>query len=103
MMSIDEPVVRRPAVVDHGAVVVEPEDGLGHGTTPGRVDDVSGSLGADHGVQPGGKSAHPPAGFIRHDPFGLANVLTDGLVDRLAAGGGPQDGVDAATATERDA
>jgi len=30
-----ELVVRRPAVVDHGAVVIEPQDGLGHGAAAG--------------------------------------------------------------------
>ena len=69
----------------------------------GRVDDVSGGLRADQRVQPGGESAHPPAGLVGHHPVGLAHGLADGLVDRLAAGGGPQDGVDAAAATERDA
>src|SRR5205814_561612 len=33
----------------------------------------------------------------------LAHGLTDGFVDRLAPGSGPQDGVDAAAAAERDA
>jgi hypothetical protein len=97
-----ELVVRRPAVVDHDAAVVEPQDGLGHGTARGRVDEVSGGLRADERMQSGGKPAHPPAGLVRHNPFGLANGLADGLVDRLAAGGGPQHRVDAASATERD-
>ncbi len=98
-----ELVVRRPAVVDHGAVVVEPQDGLGHGAAAGRVDDVSGSLGADHGVQPGRVSTHPPAGLIEHHPVGLTHGLPDGLVDRFAAGRGPQNGVGAAPAAEVDA
>src|SRR5262249_15503755 len=42
------------------------------------------------------------AGFIGHDPVGLPHGLADGLVDRFATGGGPQDGVDAAATTERD-
>jgi hypothetical protein len=33
----------------------------------------------------------------------LSHALADGLVDRLAAFGGPQNGVDAAASTERDA
>src|SRR5262249_36318280 len=97
-----ELVVRRPAVVDHGAVVVEAQDGLGHGTAARRVDDVSGGLRADQGVQPRGVSAHAPAGLIGHHPVGLSHGLTNGLVDRLATTSGPQDGVDAATATELD-
>src|SRR5262249_6440076 len=36
------------------------------------------------------------------DPVGLAHALADGLVDRLAAGSGPQHGVDTATAAEID-
>src|SRR5262249_12336358 len=36
-------------------------------------------------------------------PLGLSHGLTDGLVDWLAAGGGPQDGVDAPATTEGDA
>ena len=35
MASILKPVVWRPAVVDYDTVVVEPQDGLGHGTTAG--------------------------------------------------------------------
>ena len=87
--------------MDHGAVVVKPQDGLGHGAAAGRVDDVSGSLGSDQRVQPGRVSAHSPAGLIGYHPVGLTHGLADGLVDRLAAAGGPQDGVDAAAATER--
>ena len=44
VLGLLELVVRRPAVVDHGAVVVEAQDGLGHGTAAARVDDVSGGL-----------------------------------------------------------
>jgi hypothetical protein len=47
-------------------------------------------------------STYPPARFVGHDPLGLGHRLADGLVDRLAAGGGPQHGVDAAAATEPD-
>ena len=101
--GILELVVRRPAIVNHGAIVVESQDGLGHGTAAGRVDDVSGGLRSDQRVQPGRVSAHPPAGLIGHDPVGLTHGLADGLVDRLAASSGPQDGVDAATPTEGDA
>src|SRR5262249_24085248 len=92
-----------PAVVDHGAVVVEPQDGLGHGAAAGRVDDVSGGLRPDERVQPGGAPADPPARLVGSDRFGLAHGLADSLVDRLAAGGGPQHCMDAATPTERDA
>src|SRR5262245_52755289 len=53
-------------------------------------------------MQPGGVPAHAPAGLIGHYPRRLAHGLADGLVDRLAAGGGPQHGVDAAAAAERD-
>src|SRR5215470_15158723 len=83
-----EPVVRRPAVVDHGAVVVEPQDGLGHGAAAGRVDNVGGGLRSGQRVQPGALSAYPPAGLIGHHPFGLAHRPANVLVDRLAAGGG---------------
>src|SRR5262249_34755750 len=94
-----ELVVRRPAIMDHGAVVVESQDVLSHGTAARRVDDVSGGLGADQRVQPGWVSAHAPAGFIGHHPVGLSHSLADGLVDRLATSSGPQDGMDAAAAT----
>ena len=50
VLGAHELVVRRPTVVDHGAVVVEPQDGLGHGTAAGRVDDVSSSLRSDQRV-----------------------------------------------------
>ena len=42
MMSTDEPVVGRPAVVDHSAVVIEAQDGLGHGawSRPARKSDL---------------------------------------------------------------
>ena len=63
-----ELVVRGPAVVDHGAVVVEAQDGLGHGAAAGWVDDVSGGLRPDQCVQPGGVPAHAPAGLIRNNP-----------------------------------
>src|SRR6516225_6092671 len=33
-----EPVVRRPAVVDHSTIVVAPQDGPGHGAAAGEVD-----------------------------------------------------------------
>jgi hypothetical protein len=36
-----ELVVRGPAVVDHRAVVVEPQDGFGHGAATGGVDDAN--------------------------------------------------------------
>src|SRR6516165_4681201 len=84
-----ELVVRRPAVVDHGAVVVGPQDGLGHAAAAGRVDDVSRGLRPDQRVQPRGEPAHPPAGLIGHDPVGLTYGLADGLVDRLTASSGP--------------
>ena len=48
-------------------------------------------------------SAHPPARLIGHHPVGLTHGLADGLVDRLAASGGPQHGVDTAAPTEGDA
>jgi hypothetical protein len=48
-----EPVVRRPAVVDHRADIVEPQDGLGDGAAAGRMNDVRGGLRPDQGVQPG--------------------------------------------------
>src|SRR5262249_52049709 len=101
--GILELVVRRPAIVDHSAVVVEPQDSLGHGTAAGRVNDVSRGLRPDQRVQPGRVSAHPPSGLVGHDPVGLAHGLADGLVDRLAAGGGPQHGVDAAAPAEPNA
>jgi hypothetical protein len=103
VVSVDEPVVGRPAVLDHGAVVIEAQDGLGHGAAAGRVDDVSGRLWPDQGVQPGRVSAHPPPRLVGHDPFRLAHGLADGLVDRLAARGGPQHGLNTAAATEGDA
>jgi hypothetical protein len=99
--GVRELVVRRPAVVDHGAVVVKPKDGLSHGAAAARVDDVSRGLRADQGVEPGRVSAHPPSGLVGHDPVGLAHGLADGFVDRLAAGGGTQHGVDTAAAAER--
>src|SRR5262249_35809888 len=74
-----------------------------HCTAAGRVDDVSRGLGSDQGVQPGGVSAHSPAGLVGHYPVGLTHGLANGLIDRFAAGGGPQDGVDAAAAAEVDA
>src|SRR3984957_18276475 len=96
-----ELVVRGPAVVDHGAVIVEAQDGLGYRAASRRVDDVSRGLWPDQRMQPGRVSAHAPAGLIGYHPVGLTHGLADGLVDRLAAGGGPQDSVDAAAATER--
>src|SRR5262249_54520980 len=101
--GVHELVVRRPAVVDDGAVVVEPQGGLGHGAAAGRVDDVSRRLRADQRVQPGGQAAYPPARLIGHDPFRLAHGLADGLVDGLTTAARPQDGVDAAAAAEVDA
>src|SRR5262245_22167646 len=98
-----ELVVGRPAVVDHDAVVAEPQDGLGDVPAAGRVDDVSGGPGPDHGVQPRRASAHAPAGLVGHHPVRLPHGLSDGLIGRLAAGGGPENGVDAAATTERDA
>src|SRR5262245_39645778 len=98
-----EPVVGRPAVVDHDAVVVEAQDGLGHGAAAGRVDDVGGRPRPDQGVQPGRAPAHPPSGLVGDNPRGLAHGLADALVDRLAARGGPKHGVDAAATTERNA
>src|SRR5262249_2587449 len=98
-----ELVVRRPAVVDHGAVVVEPQDGLGHGAAAGRVDDVSRRLRADQRMQPGGQAAYPPPGLIGHNPVRLAHGLADGLVHGLTTAARPQDGLYAAAATEVDA
>ncbi len=50
-----------------------------------------------------------PPRLVGHDPFGVPHRRANVLVDRLTAGGGPQDGVDAAamsapglTAEERD-
>src|SRR5438270_13074467 len=98
MSGLVEAVVGRPAVVDHGAGVIEPQDVRSHVTAARRVDDVSRGLRADQRMQPSGEPAHPPAGLIGHNPVALTYALADGLVDRLAAGGGPQDGVDTAAA-----
>src|SRR6516162_1802622 len=102
MQGLLELVVRRPAVVDHGAVVVESQDVLGHGTAARRVDDVGGGLRADQGVQPGRVSAHPPTGLVGHHPGGFAHGLAYGLVDRLATGGSPKHSVNTAATTEGD-
>src|SRR5262249_28105526 len=48
-------------------------------------------------------SAHPPARLVGYDPFGLPHRLANVLIDRLAAGGGPQNGGPAARPPERDA
>ena len=48
-------------------------------------------------------SAYPPARLVGHDPLRPGHRLADALIDRLAAGGGAQDRVDAAATTERDA
>src|SRR5262249_62060899 len=101
--GVVELVVRGPAVVDHGAVVVEPQDGLGHAPAAGRVDDVCGGLRPNQGMQPGGVPTHAPAGLIRNNPVRLTHGLPDGLVGRLAASSGPQHGLHAAAAAERDA
>ena len=102
MPGVLELVVRRPAIVDHGAAVVKSQDVLGDGTAARGVDDVSRGLLFDQRVQPGWVSAYSPAGLIRHNPVGLSHGLADGLVNRLAARGGAEDGVDAAAATEAD-
>ena len=81
VLRLLELVVRRPTVVDHGAVIVEPQDGRRHGAAAGRVDDVGGNLRPDQGVQPGGVPANPPAGLVGHHPRRLAHGLADGLVD----------------------
>jgi hypothetical protein len=77
-----ELVVKRSTVVDHGAAVVEPENGLGHGTAAGRVDDIRCGLRSHQRVQPGGVSTHPPSRLVGHDPLGLAHRLSGGLVHR---------------------
>src|SRR5690348_10514681 len=100
MQGVLELVVRRPAVVNQGAIVVESQDVLGHDTATRRVDDVSGGLRADQRVQPSGVSSNPPAGLIGRHPIGLSHGLSDGLVDRLTASSGPQNSVDTAAATE---
>src|SRR5262249_13648995 len=46
--------------------------------------------------------AHPPARLVGYDPFGLGHRVPNALIDGPAAGGGPQHGVNAAAATERD-
>src|SRR5262249_8262509 len=103
MPGVLELVIGRPAVVDHSAVVVEPQDGLGHGAAAGRVDDVGSGLRSGQRVQPGRGSAHPPAGLVGNHPFGLPHGLADGLVNWLAARGSTQHGVDAAAPTEPNA
>jgi hypothetical protein len=101
--SVLEPVVWRPALVDHGAVVVEPEDGLGHGTAAGWIDDIGRGHRPHQRAQPGSVPAHPPAGLVEHHPFGLTHGPADGLVNRLAARGGSKHRVDAAGTTDGDA
>jgi hypothetical protein len=98
-----ELVVRGPAVVDQGAVVVEPQDGLGHGAAAGRVDDVSGGRRPDQGMHPGRVPTHAPAGLSEDNPVGLPHGQPDGLIDRFAAGSGSQHGVGAAATAEGDA
>jgi hypothetical protein len=97
-----ELIVRRPDVVNHRAGIVEPRDGLGHSAAAGRVDDVRSCVRSDQRVQPGGQAAYPPTCLIGHHPVGQTHDLSDGLIDRFAAGDGPQDGMDAAAATEPD-
>src|SRR5262249_18725225 len=89
MQGFLELVVRRPTVVNHGAIVVESQDVLGHDTAARRVDDVSGGLRADQRVQPGWVSANPPTAFIGHHPVGLSHRLADGLIHWLATASGP--------------
>src|SRR5690242_21112892 len=102
MQGLLELVIRGPAVVDHDAVVVQSQDVLGHATAACRVNDVSRGLRADQRVQPGRVSSDSPSGFIGHHPVGLSHRLPDGLIDRLAAACGAQDGMYAAAATEPD-
>src|SRR5262249_56391898 len=66
-------------------------------------EDVGGGLRPDQCMQPGRMAAPPPAGLVGHHPVRLSHGLADSLIDRLAAGGGPQDGVDATAAAEGDA
>ena len=83
MAGLVEAVVGRPAVVDHGAGVIEPQDVRSHIAAACRVDDVGRGLRADQRMQPGGVAAHARTGLVGHDPSGLGNGLADRLVDRL--------------------
>src|SRR5437764_1185464 len=91
-------VVRRPAVVDHHAGIVQAEHTFSNGARARRVNDVGGRVGADQAVQPGVFAADMPAGFIEHGPGRFLDGFTDARVDWLATPRRAQDDMGAAAA-----
>ncbi len=101
--GLGETVVRRPAVADQVASVVEAEQCFGRPMVAVGIDDVGRGPRADEAMQPGGQSTDPPASLVGPDPVGTADRLTDRLIDRSAASAGPQEDVGHAAARQGDA
>src|SRR6266542_2635223 len=103
MLGIWKVVVRRPAVVNHNAGVIETKHAFGRFAGARRIDDIGGGVFADQSVQPGILAADVPAGFVEHGPGRCLDGFTDVLVDRLATLGRAQDDMRTAAARQANA
>ena len=103
MLGIRKVVVRRPAIVNHDAGVIEAKNALGRFAGTRRIDDIGSGVFANQSVQPGILAADMPARFVEDGPRRCLDGVANILVDRLAAFGGTQDDMGAAAARQADA
>jgi hypothetical protein len=98
-----EIIVRRPAVVNHDAIIVASQDTLGHLAAARRIDGIDGALGTDERMQPGELATQTPAGFVQDGPVGVGQRRAQLGIDRFTALGGTQHGVGRTAAAQVDA
>ena len=90
MNRVLETIVGGGAIADQGAGVVKADDFLQSICTAARVDDITGGLVTDPGVEPDESSAFSPARFIGSDERGVLDRLFDFLVNGLQLVSGPK-------------
>src|SRR5271168_5224281 len=90
VQRLQKTVIGGGAVVDQSAGVVQTDDFLQSICTAVRVNDITGGLVSDPGMEPDESASVAPPRFIRGDDLGVRDRLLDLLVNRLQFVGGPQ-------------
>ena len=76
----EEPVIGRPAVMDHHAIIVCSDNRFGDLVPAPDVDVIQRHPGRDESVHPGELAADAPAGLVGYDPRGYGHGGEDSLI-----------------------